>query len=246
MFMQQTGHSTKFGGPEHGNFRNLLQPSRECITTHPIRLSTVKTKMAYLTAAVRELLENTAQKALSTELPESTLTVSQVGNKANSAIYCEESMNLLAGDRGDTANKEEAKSSASGSIPLPVPPTSCSRPNIIREWRWELITWLLSTFAVWSIFGILLIFKDKSLDTWKSKVQITAVVAVFSQLAQSALIVSVSACIGQSKWTLIRQKQPAIEIERHQEASQGPEGALKLLVLGLWRPKARRILSTQS
>jgi len=145
--------------------------------------------------------------SLSTGLPESTLTVSQVGNKANSAICCEESMNLLAGDRRDTANKEEAKSSATGSIPLPVPPTSCSRPNIIREWRWELITWLLGTFTVWTLFGILLIFKDKSLDTWKSKVQITAVVALFSQLAQSALIVSVSACIGQSKWTLICQKQ---------------------------------------
>jgi hypothetical protein len=155
-------------------------------------------------------------------------------------------MNPLAGDRGVTANKEEAKSSATGSILLPVSLTPYSHPNIIREWRWELVIWLLGTFAVWTIFGILLIFKDKSLDTWKSRVQITAVVAVFSQLAQSALIVSVSACIGQSKWTLIRQKQPTIEIERHHEASQGPEGALKLLLLGLWRPKARRILSTQS
>lgn len=125
-------------------------------------------------------------------------------------------------------------------------PASISNHSIFTEWRWELFTWLLGTLATATILGILLYYKDRSLHSWHSKVQIGATVAIFSQFAQSALVVSISACIGQSKWVWIRQKQLAIEVQRFDEASRGPEGSLKLFVLGVCSPKARRLLSAQS
>ena len=100
--------------------------------------------------------------------------------------------------------------------------------------------------AVTIILGLLLHYKGQPLSDWKSKVQITAVVAVFFQVAQPALIVSVAFCIGQSKWSLIRSKKLTIELQRHDEASRGPEGALKLLFMSLWGPKTREPPSAQS
>jgi hypothetical protein len=92
-----------------------------------------------------------------------------------------------------------------------------------------------------SILVLLLTFRDEPLYHWHSTVQISAIVAIMSQVAQSALIVSVAATIGQAKWSRLRKKQETLEIERFDEAMRGPEGSLKLLALALIAPRSRGI-----
>ncbi|KAH7363700.1 hypothetical protein BKA66DRAFT_573396 [Pyrenochaeta sp. MPI-SDFR-AT-0127] len=111
-------------------------------------------------------------------------------------------------------------------------------PSIVVEWRWELFTWTLGTLAMSLILTLLCIYKDKSITSWKSTVQISAVVAIFSQLAQSALIVSVSATIGQAKWSTLQSKRRTIDVERFDEAMRGPEGSLKMLAAAISNPRS--------
>ncbi|KAH7076855.1 hypothetical protein BKA63DRAFT_291604 [Paraphoma chrysanthemicola] len=111
-------------------------------------------------------------------------------------------------------------------------------PLVFVEWRWELFTWALGTIAMSLILALLCIYKDRPLTSWKSKIQISAVVAIFSQVAQSALIVSVSATIGQAKWSTLTSKRPTIDVERYDEAMRGPEGSIKMLVAALASPRS--------
>jgi hypothetical protein len=113
----------------------------------------------------------------------------------------------------------------------PVTPVLKSqRRCFIIEWRWELFTWLVGTTAVWVMLALLVTFNGKPLRVWKSQIQITAIVSVLSQLAQSALTVSVVASIGQLRWLWLRDRQRTIIIERLDEATRGPEGSLRLLL----------------
>jgi len=120
-----------------------------------------------------------------------------------------------------------------------VLPTIPKQPLTIVERRWELFTWLLGIFAMGSVLGTLVTFKEKLLYSWKSEVQISAVVAIFSQLAQSALVVSVDACLGPAKWSFLQDKQRSFEVERFDEAMRGPEGSLEFLALILVQPRIR-------
>jgi hypothetical protein len=100
--------------------------------------------------------------------------------------------------------------------------------ELLKEWRIEIFTWLVGTLAVVLIIVLLAVFKGKLLLQWKGKVQISTIIAILSQLAQSALLVSVSACIGQLNWIWLLQRRRNIEIERFDEASRGPAGSIKL------------------
>ncbi|KAH0548667.1 hypothetical protein GP486_007789, partial [Trichoglossum hirsutum] len=100
---------------------------------------------------------------------------------------------------------------------------------LLGGWRWELFTWFLGSVGFMLIIVLMGTFKDKPITMWKSKVQITAMVAALSQVAQSALIVSVSSCISQAKWIWVREDRRAIDLQRFDDASRGPDGSIRLL-----------------
>jgi hypothetical protein len=101
--------------------------------------------------------------------------------------------------------------------------------SILRNWWWELATWVLGTIALALIILLLLLFHDHHRSSWHSKVQITAIVSALSQVAQSALTVSLSSSISQLKWIWMRVARPASHLDRFDEASRGPEGSLSLI-----------------
>ncbi|CAO2648636.1 Nn.00g079030.m01.CDS01 [Neocucurbitaria sp. VM-36] len=108
--------------------------------------------------------------------------------------------------------------------------------EILREWKWELLTWLLGTASLLVILVLLLRFNDAPLSAWNLKVQITAMIAVFSQISQSAFLVPVSYCTGQLKWNWFQSKdRPMHDIELFDLASRGPDGSLRLLYRMSWR-----------
>lgn len=111
-----------------------------------------------------------------------------------------------------------------------------ARRGLVLTWKWEIFTWSLGTCAFTAIVVLLLTFKDQPLHSWKSTVQVTTTVATLSQIAQSALLVPVSYCIGQLKWEWFGYSRPSIDIDRFDLASRGPDGSARLLYHLAWRP----------
>ena len=110
------------------------------------------------------------------------------------------------------------------------PRPSRSLWTLLRLWKWELATWLLGTTALGSIITLLILYKDKPLEDWTFNFRLATTIAALSQVAQSALLVSVSSCIGQLKWSYLRNERSTLDISRFEEASRGPQGSLMLLL----------------
>lgn len=114
--------------------------------------------------------------------------------------------------------------------------------KVFRDWRWEIFTWILGTTSLLVIVILLLCFQDKPLSSWKSDLQITAIIAVFSQISQSAFLVPVSYCTGQLKWNWFQaENRPLYDIELFDLASRGPDGSIRLLYHMSWRLYAKSI-----
>jgi hypothetical protein len=109
------------------------------------------------------------------------------------------------------------------------PSQSRSVRTLLWEWKWEFLTWLLGTGALASLVALLVVFRERSLEDWTLDIGLATVVAALSQVAQSALLVSVSSCIGQLKWDWLRSKRSVSDLDRFEEASRGPQGSLMLL-----------------
>jgi hypothetical protein len=121
-------------------------------------------------------------------------------------------------DEGSFSAKDTRGSSQSRSV-----------RTLLWEWKWEFATWLLGTGALASLVVLLVVFQGRSLKEWIFGISLAAVVAVLSQVAQSALLVSVSSCIGQLKWDWLRSKRSASDLGKFEEASRGSQGSIMLL-----------------
>lgn len=101
--------------------------------------------------------------------------------------------------------------------------------TLLREWKWEFATWLLGSCALGGIIALLVLYRDRPLRDWTPYIRPAPVIAALSQVAQSALLFSVSSCIGQLKWDWLRQTRSASDLNKFEEASRGPKGSLMLL-----------------
>ncbi|KAH3917227.1 hypothetical protein HBI56_120650 [Parastagonospora nodorum] len=101
--------------------------------------------------------------------------------------------------------------------------------TLLREWKYEIATWLLGSCALGCIVALLVVYRDRPLKEWTSRFLPAPVIAALSQIVQSALLFSISACIGQLKWDWLRQTRSASDLGKFEEASRGPQGSLMLL-----------------
>jgi len=101
--------------------------------------------------------------------------------------------------------------------------------TLLREWKWESLTWIVGTCALAGVVAVLVIYQDRSRKDWTLDINLATVVATLSQVTQSALMVSVSSCIGQLKWDWLRNKRSGSDLGKFDEASRGPHGSLMLL-----------------
>lgn len=102
--------------------------------------------------------------------------------------------------------------------------------TFLEEWWWELTTWALGTGALAGTIAIMCIYDKSPSDHWKSGINFSATINILSQVAQSALMVSISSSIGQLKWLWLLAKRSTMDIDRFDSASRGPEGCSKLIV----------------
>lgn len=101
--------------------------------------------------------------------------------------------------------------------------------QLLCEWFWELLTWLLGTLSLFTIVILLKCFNRKLLSEWNSVISINTIVSVLSQTVVSALLVSVSSCISQMKWVWYQKENDLVDIDMFDLASRGPQGSLRLL-----------------
>ena len=123
-----------------------------------------------------------------------------------------------------TRDIHERLNTSKPSKPLP------SLLQLVNILKWEFSTWMLGTFGYAAIIIFMIAFNDKVQKDWHSDVQITAFVAALAQVSQSALLVPTASSIAQLKWKWISAVQrPAMDIQRFDLASRGPDGSMRLL-----------------
>ncbi|KAF2123016.1 hypothetical protein BDV96DRAFT_639567 [Lophiotrema nucula] len=110
----------------------------------------------------------------------------------------------------------------------------------VRHWRWELFTFTLGTGAFASILALLLRYRDDfppPFPIGNEEIQLTAIIAALAQVAQSALLVPISYCIGQLKWQWFQRSKQTVDLDRFDSASRGPDGSIRLLWYLSWRQR---------
>lgn len=97
-------------------------------------------------------------------------------------------------------------------------------------WWWEIGAIAVSFICMVLIVSILFTMDGKPLRTWKLPIQPNSLVAVFSTIAKSTLIVPVAECTGQLKCDYFHDRPRKVHhMKTFDGASRGPWGALVLL-----------------
>lgn len=98
-------------------------------------------------------------------------------------------------------------------------------------WWWEAGGLLLASICMSLIIAILSYMDQKPLIDWKLPIQPNSLVAVFSTIAKSALLVPIADCLGQLKWVYFESvnARNLSQIQVFDEASRGPWGAFVFL-----------------
>ncbi|KAF1992808.1 hypothetical protein P154DRAFT_411915, partial [Amniculicola lignicola CBS 123094] len=97
-------------------------------------------------------------------------------------------------------------------------------------WWWEIGAILVSLIAMLLIFVILFMMNGKSLASWQLPIQINSLIAVFSTISKSALLLALAEGLSQLKWNAF-EKQGGATLDQLQimdDASRGPWGSLMM------------------
>lgn len=98
---------------------------------------------------------------------------------------------------------------------------------------------LLSSFTTLLLFsGMVAIFcsmRNKPYREWPLSISINTIIAIMSTACTAAMMHNVSAFIGQLKWLHFRRSSQSVyDVERFDEASRGPLGAILLICRLPW------------
>lgn len=104
-------------------------------------------------------------------------------------------------------------------------------------WFWEILALLVSLLALVMIFLILYLYQGRYVREWPYTITINALIAIFSTVLKAALFVPVAASISQAKWDWFHRQegQTLADMEVYDQASRGPWGALRMLIVIRWR-----------
>ena len=107
----------------------------------------------------------------------------------------------------------------------------------LRDWRWEISGVMLGIICTSLNVSILFAMDGKALDSWHLPIQPNSLVAVFSAVAKSALLVPIAECLSQLKWMYLDGGEPKTlnQLQVFDDASRGPWGAWVLL----WRLRSK-------
>lgn len=120
---------------------------------------------------------------------------------------------------------------------IQTPPAPRQKQTVIEtlkrisrlSWWWEASAIVLSITCTCLIIAILVSMHDKPLTEWKLPIQPSSLIAVFSTIAKSALLVPVAECISQLKWIYFENPTRLSQLQTFDDASRGPWGSLMFL-----------------
>lgn len=117
---------------------------------------------------------------------------------------------------------------------------SVKTPMFRFGWWWEVYATILAVASTAAVVAVLISVQDKPLADWKLPIQPNSLVAVFSTIAKSALLVPIAECISQLKWSYFESPRMLSQMEVFENASRGPWGALIML----WKIRATSSLAS--
>ena len=97
------------------------------------------------------------------------------------------------------------------------------------SWLWEISATVLSIISIALLLGFLAYLNNSAYNNWQYTVSPNTVVSIISTIAKTALLVPVSACIGQLKWHKSKSPSPLYQMHVLDQASRGPWGSVEVL-----------------
>lgn len=135
----------------------------------------------------------------------------------------------------DGRNDEECRPS------LHSIPNVTNKKRLLRfDWWWEVGALVLATISIIAIIAILIHVNGKSILDWNFSIQPASIVAIFSAIAKSSLLVPLASCLSQLKWSYFEKPRTLSHIQDFEDASRGPWGAMMLL----WKVKGTALLAS--
>ena len=118
-----------------------------------------------------------------------------------------------------------------------TPRSRASISHIITDWWiWEISATIISLLSLMATALILYIHQGRPLPNWPYSMTINSMIAVFSTIMKSAMLLCTAECISQSKWIWFRTKEHALtDVEIFDIASRGPWGSLHMFLKVRWR-----------
>ena len=108
-------------------------------------------------------------------------------------------------------------------------------------WFWEITTAIVSLLSFFAIIAILAFLSEKPLSIWSFSIAPNALIAVFTTLSKTAVMVPLAACIGQLKWPHYQNNFRALShIQLFDDSSRGPWGAFVFI----WRMRVSTPLAS--
>lgn len=110
--------------------------------------------------------------------------------------------------------------------------------DIVKIWKWEVISCVLAISMLGSMFGVLHHYDGQRIPDWGTVINLSTLVALMATILRATLGFVMAEIIGQAKWNYFAgngrlSKDPPmrrlIETSRFSDASQGSISALRLL-----------------
>lgn len=104
------------------------------------------------------------------------------------------------------------------------------------SWTWEIAGAALSVICVALLIGFLAFVNGLPYTSWQYSIAPNSVLAIIAAVAKTAMLVPVSACLGQLKWNQATHQTTTSLYQFHvlDQASRGPWGAVEVF----WRTKS--------
>jgi hypothetical protein len=129
---------------------------------------------------------------------------------------------------------------ASGETKIPVRTNRASSPSRRASWTsswiYEICAIVVSVAFMVAIVVVLNMRIDRKLrSSWTLPLAPNTVIALFSTLSKSAILLVITACISQLKWIYFgRRGHRVMDLQTFDDASRGPLGAISLIVRIRW------------
>lgn len=114
--------------------------------------------------------------------------------------------------------------------------------NFDDSWLWEIGSAALSVCGISLLVGFLLWIHDTRYASWQYTISPNAIVSVMMTITEGAMLVAVSSCLSQLKWTHYSEPTPLYTMQAIDEASRGSWGSFQLLCRSLRQTKLGPLL----